>query len=339
MRIAIDGMGGDTAPDVVVDGILAAARRNPRSSYILVGPRDRLESELKKRGGAPSCVTVENATQVVEMHEHPVQALKTKRDSSIMRCVKLVLEGKADGLLSAGNTGAVVAASIFKLGLIEGVKRAGIMVPFPTEKGVTAIIDVGANINSRPINYVQYAIMASAYLKIAQAMKEEPKIGLLNIGEESEKGTEMVQHAYQILKKFFGDRFAGNIEGHDIFSGRAQVVVCDGFVGNVVLKMVEGFMGFMVKRLNANGLPSDAKSKLFEFASRFDFSEYGGAPLLGVNGVVIIAHGRSDAKAVDRAIETTDNLCEQRLNDKIAKDVKALSIWKRVTMWFGGKDE
>lgn len=338
MRIAIDGMGGDAAPDVVIDGTLAAARQDPRSSYIIVGPKDRLEAELKKRGAIPSCISVENAGQVIEMNEHPVQALKNKRDNSIMRCVKLVLEGKADGLMSAGNTGAVVAAAIFKLGLLEGVKRAGIMVPFPTEKGVSAVIDVGANINSRPVNYVQYAIMASAYMKIA-LNTPEPKVGLLNIGEESEKGTEVVQHSYQALKKFFGERFAGNIEGHDLFSGRAQVIVCDGFVGNVVLKMVEGFMSFMVKRLSLNGMPNEAKSKIAEFASRFDFSEYGGAPLLGVNGVVTIAHGRSDAKAVDRAIQTTRNLCEQRLTDKIAQDIKSLTMWKRLSLWFGGKEE
>jgi glycerol-3-phosphate acyltransferase PlsX len=338
MRIAIDGMGGDAAPEVVVDGTLAAARRDPKSSYLVTGPKDRLEAEFKKRGGLPSCVTLEHASQVVEMNEHPVEALRNKRDNSIMRCVKLVLEGKADGLMSAGNTGAVVAASIFKLGLLEGVKRSGIMVPFPTEGGVTAIIDVGANINSRPINFVQYAIMGSAYIKISQNLSEDPKVGLLNIGEESEKGTENVQHAYQALKKFFGDRFIGNIEGHDLFSGKARVIVCDGFVGNVVLKMTEGFMGFMMKRLVVNGLPAEAKTKITDFAKHFDFSEYGGAPLLGVNGVVIIAHGRSDAKAIDKAIEATDNLCRQRLTEKIAQDIKSLSLWKRVSMWFGKEE-
>jgi glycerol-3-phosphate acyltransferase PlsX len=332
-------MGGDAAPAVVVEGVLQAARRDPGSQYLLAGRPDQLEAELARQGGAPPCVSVVPAAQVIGMNEHPVMALKSKRDSSIMRCVKLVLEGRADGLMSAGNTGAVVAASIFKLGLLEGIKRAGILVPFPSEKGFSAIIDVGANPNCRPLNYLQYAIMASAYLKLVQNLTEEPKIGLLNIGEESEKGTEVVQHAHQALRRFFGDRFAGNIEGHELFSSRAQVIVCDGFVGNVVLKMAEGVVGFMMRKVGANGLPADAKASLSQFAGRFDYAEYGGAPLLGVRGVVIIAHGRSDARAIDRALQTTVGLCEQGLIDRIAQDVKALTLWKRVSMWFGGKEE
>lgn len=333
MRIAIDAMGGDNAPSCVIEGTLATARALPGHRYLLVGPRERIEEELRKHGGAPPCVTVEHASDVIRMDEHP-DALRIKRDSSIMRCVKLVLEGKADGLLSAGNTGAVVGASYFKLGLIESVKRPGILVPLPSEKGAVGLIDVGANIYTQPFHLLQYAIMGSVYVQASQLVGEEPSVGLLNIGEESEKGTKDLQHAYQLFKKFFGPRFVGNIEGHELFSGKARVVACDGFVGNVVLKMAEGLAEMVLVKCLQNGLPVEARSHVEKFRARFDYAEQGGAPLLGVNGVVTIAHGRSSGRAISRAIETTIRLAEQSLVPRIAQALRSLSLWKRVQLWW-----
>jgi glycerol-3-phosphate acyltransferase PlsX len=337
MKIAIDAMGGDHAPAAVVEGVLDAARAQPQHSFVLVGAQDALERELNKHTGVPSNVEIRHASQVVGMNEHPVQALKTKRDSSIAGCIRLVASGEAQALMSAGNTGAVVAGSIFRLGLVEGVKRAGIMIPLPTEKGFAGLIDAGANLKCQPINFLHYAMMASTYVKLATGQAEDPPVGLINVGEEAEKGTLVHQQTNMLFRRFLEARFVGNIEGHELFTGKAQVLVCDGFTGNVILKMGEGIMGHFTRSLLSNGLHESLREQVHKIARRFDYSEYGGAPLLGVNGVAIIAHGRSNPKAVAKAVQSGLEVAEKNLLEKVRHELAQLTLWKRFQKWFEEK--
>ncbi|HLG41756.1 MAG TPA: phosphate acyltransferase PlsX [Planctomycetota bacterium] len=337
MKIAVDAMGGDQAPSVVVEGTLETARQYPSHQFTLVGPKEALDHELNKHTGLPSNIEIRNATQVITMNEHPIEALKTKRDSSIHGCVRMVASGEAQGLMSAGNTGAVVAAAIFKLGLIEGVKRAGIMIPLPTEQGFAGMIDAGANLKCQPINFLHYAMMASTYIKVATGQKDEPPVGLINVGEESEKGTLVHQQTHLLFKRFLEHRFVGNIEGHELFTGKAQVLVCDGFTGNVVLKMGEGIIHTFTRMLLSNGLHESLREEVYRVSKRFDYSEYGGAPLLGVNGVVIIAHGRSTPKAIAKAVQSGLDVAERDLLGQLRTELGQLTLWRRFQKWFEEK--
>lgn len=337
MKIAIDAMGGDHAPAAVVEGTLDAARAQPGHAFVLVGIQETLERELNKHTGVPSNIEIRHASQVIGMNEHAVEALKSKRDSSIAACVRLVASGEAQALMSAGNTGAVVAAAILKLGMLEGVKRAGIMIPLPTEKGVAGLIDAGANLKGQPINYLHYAVMASTYIKLATGQAEDPSVGLINVGEEAEKGTLIHQQTNMLFRRFLEDRFVGNIEGHELLTGKAQVLVCDGFTGNVVLKMGEGIMSHFVKALLSNGLHESVREEVHRISRRFDYAEYGGAPLLGVNGVVIIAHGRSNPRAVTKAIQSGMEVAERKLLEKLRTELGQLTLWKRFQKWFEEK--
>lgn len=336
MKIAIDAMGGDHAPSEIVAGTLDAASELKDITCILVGNEDKIKTEIAKfAGNAPSNVVVEHASQVVEMHEHPVEALRQKRQSSIVKSIKLVRDGGADAAISAGNTGAMVAAGMFILGNLEGVKRAGIAVPLPSEKGRTTLIDVGANPNCKLINFLQYAVMASIYSKTLFNNVESPTIGLLNIGEESEKGNSLSREVYKHFKES-SLNFVGNVEGHELFTGKCDVVVCDGFVGNTILKTSEGLASFIVKQF-ASKLNGDRSKDMAEFSDRLDYSAYGGAPLLGVKGIVLICHGRSHAKAIKNAIKAACNLVHKKLNDSIVTELKKLSWWGRLTEWFTAK--
>lgn len=334
MKIAIDAMGGDHAPSEVIKGTLDCAAELPQHTYILTGPRERIEPHLTQK---PPNVQVEHCTQVIGMDEPPIESLKKKRDNSIMKAVKCVLEKRADACVSAGNTGALVAAAIFKLGLMEGVKRAGILVPIPTEKGFSGMIDAGANPTPRPLHLLQYALMASTYMKLLGGV-ENPRVGLLNIGEEAVKGTALSVESYQMFKRVLSHQFVGNIEGHQIFSGKCDVIVCDGFTGNVVLKMGEGMMAYMVRQFMSNGLANEqVKEYVNKVAARFDYTEHGGAPVLGVNGIVIKGHGRSQARAINQAIRAAVNLAERRLPEHVSAELTKASLWSRFRSWFGDK--
>ena len=338
MKIAIDAMGGDLAPSEIVKGTLDAATATTDIAYILVGDKEKITAEIHRTTNTiPSNIIIEHASQVVGMDEPPVEALRKKRDSSIVKAVKLIRDGKADAFLSAGNTGAVVAAATFVIGLLEGVKRAGIAVPLPTEKGCAALIDVGANTNCRPINLLQYGVMASLYSKYVFNNVANPTVGLLNIGEESEKGTDISRQTYQSFKGS-SLNFIGNIEGHDIFSGKCNVVVCDGFVGNTILKICEGLGTFLLREVS-HKFSSDEKvlKGVSNVAEKIDYSEYGGAPLLGVNGIVIICHGRSKAKAITNAIKVAHYLAKNKMNEHIIEELRKLSWWGRLQDWFTTK--
>lgn len=332
MKIVVDAMGGDYAPKAVVEGALSAAGEYPNQQIILIGIEKRIKEELKKSKSIPDNIKVINAPEVIAMDEPAALSIRKKRDSSIIRGIELLKNNKADAFFSAGNTGAVVCAATLGLGMLSGVERPGIAIMAPTlKKDPTMIVDVGANIDAKPLHLLQYAAMAEAYYEhIFRAQK--PSIGLLNIGEEEAKGTTFLKETYQLLgaSKL---NFIGNIEGKDIFKGKAEIVICDGFVGNVTLKVSEGvaeafgellkreIMGSLMSRIGALFI----RKSLRNFKKHLDYSEYGGAPLLGVNGVVIIGHGRSSAKAVKNAVRASIKEVESGVNQSIIEKIKNIS--------------
>ncbi|MDD5042859.1 MAG: phosphate acyltransferase PlsX, partial [Candidatus Omnitrophica bacterium] len=283
---------------------------------------------LKKSKYTGGRITVQHASETIEMCESPAASIRRKRDSSIVVGVNLVKEGKAEAFFSAGNTGAVVCAGTLGLGLLPGIERPGIGIITPTLKGNTLIIDVGANIDPKPTQLLQYGIMADAYCKNI-LNKDNPSVGLLNIGEEEKKGTEFIREAYELLEKSRVN-FIGNVEGKDLFTGKCDIIICDGFVGNVALKVsesaAEAMQKFLKRHLLSNiwgkiGLVFMMPS-LRHFKSQIDYAEYGGALLLGVNGVVIIGHGRSNKRAIKNAIRVAKEEIERQVNAKILEAIK-----------------
>lgn len=306
-RIAVDAMGGDHAPEAIVGGAVLAARELP-ADIILVGMKERIEPLLEALG-APANVSIAPASEVIAMGAHPVEAVRRQRDSSIVVAARMVKAGAADALVSAGSTGAAMACSLLEWGRIKGIDRPAISAVLPTLEGACIMLDVGAQVDCQPRNLVQFALMGSLYAQKVLGI-ERPRVGLLNNGEEEGKGCELVREAYPLLKEAPDLNFIGNIEGRDILVGKADVVVCDGFVGNVVLKFAEG-MGAVIFDLLREAIGRNARSKvggwmlrpvLKELWRRMDYTEYGGAPLLGVQGVCIISHGSSNEKAVKNAI-------------------------------------
>ena len=308
MKIAVDAMGGDFAPRNIVEGAVLAAREYG-VPVVLVGDQEIVRQEIARHPGADSLpLTVVHASEAVAMDESPLTPIRKKKDSSIKVAFDLVKKGEAAGLFSAGNSGAVLATAVFVLGKLKGVDRPAIGTVFPTLKGWTLLLDAGANVDCKSFHLVQFAIMGEAFAKYVLKIKK-PAVGLLSNGEEESKGNELIRETNALLRKS-SIGYVGPAEGRDIFNGRADVVVCDGFVGNAALKICEGMaeaIGSMIRQevessfmaklayLLARGAVNDVKKKL-------DYSEYGGAPLLGVDGVVIIGHGRSTAKAVKNAI-------------------------------------
>ncbi len=327
MKIVVDAMGGDYAPDVVIHGSLAAIKEYD-VEVILVGDQPKIEVLLKKAKYTGNRISVRHATEAIEMCEPAAASVRRKRNSSIVVGLNLVKEGKADAFFSAGNTGAVVCAATLELRLLPGIERPGIGIVTPTLKGVSLIIDVGANIDPKPTQLLQYGIMADAYCK-SILNKTNPSVGLLNIGEEEKKGTEFIREAYELLEKSKLN-FIGNVEGKDLFKGKCDIIVCDGFVGNVALKVAESaaeaMQTFLKRHLLSNiwgkiGLIFMMPS-LKRFKKELDYAEYGGALLLGVNGVVIIGHGRSNKKAIKNAIRVAKEEVERQVNSKILEAIK-----------------
>jgi glycerol-3-phosphate acyltransferase PlsX len=324
MRIAIDAMGGDFAPAEIVKGALQVAPELPETSLILIGNKEEIEKHIQ---GRPVNIEIVPASQVIAMEESPLDAIRQKQDSSLVRCFQFVSENKADALISAGNTGAAVAGATIFWGLLPGIKRAGISIPLPTEKGISYLIDVGANIYCHPIHLLQYGIMASVYIKYIKKI-ENPRVGLLNIGEEDSKGNLLVQETWKLMKKA-PINFVGNIEGNDLFNGECEVIVCEGFVGNVILKVTEGCADFFTRKVFS--LLTRAKQQFPQIDSlmhlldtlkkQSDYSEYGGAMLLGVNGICIISHGRSNAKAISNAIKVASESVKYQINNNIIREL------------------
>lgn len=324
-------MGGDLAPNEVLIGAFGAVDSEPGLEVVLVGD----EAQIRKATADwafPPRVTLVHAPEAIGMDEHPIEALKAKRHSSIAIGIGLVREGKADAFFSAGNTGACVAAASMALRRIEGVRRPGIAVSFPNARGATVLMDAGANIAPRAVDLLQYGIMASVYAREVLG-RAEPTVGLLNVGTEEEKGTELVQEAGKLLRAAAGLAYKGFVEGHDVFRGATDVVVCDGFVGNALLKCAEGQAALMIHRVRsvlAAAFQSElerhkVRLALHELAQQLDWAEYGGAPLLGVDGVVVIGHGRSEARAIQNGVVLAARAAGRDLTHAIAAELKRLA--------------
>jgi len=328
VRIVVDAMGGDRAPRVVVEGAVLAAKEYDHK-IILVGDTRKIEKFLRFCDYPKDKLSIEHASQKVDMGEAAAVSIRKKRDSSIAVGLNLLKEKKADVFISAGNTGAVVAASAIKLRLLDGVERPGIAIVFPTLNEPTLLIDAGANIDTRPLHLYQYAVMGSEYSKYILG-NQRPTVGLLNIGEEESKGTGLIKSARDILEK--SDlNFIGNVEARDIYTGKVNVVVCEGFIGNVVLKVTEGFAvvytELLKRELKRRFLPRiGAVLSIPAYRAikkKIDYSEYGGAPLMGVDGAVIISHGASNAKAIKNAVRVAGEYVKHRVNDRIIEKLKA----------------
>jgi glycerol-3-phosphate acyltransferase PlsX len=327
MNIAVDAVGGDYGPAPNVEGA-ALAVRELDVSITLVGDESQIGEEMRRQGCQDARLTVRHASQTVGMHESPALVARKKRDSSIWVATELVKSGEAVAVVSAGNTGASMVASFFILGVIKGVERPAIAASLPTLTGTAVMLDVGANVDCTAAHLHQFALMGNEYGKHL-FVKPNPRVGLLSIGEEDTKGNEATREAFKLLKAS-PLNFIGNVEGRDVFSGAADVVVCDGFIGNVALKMTEGVADTIKKML----MKEIAGSTLGRFAylfmaqplqrlrRRIDYAEFGGAPLLGVNGITMICHGRSSAKAIKNAIRRAKGLAESRLNALIQRDIE-----------------
>jgi glycerol-3-phosphate acyltransferase PlsX len=328
MRIALDAMGGDHAPGPIVAGAIQAVAADPELTLILVGDRERVEPLL------PSDATRErleicHAAESIGMNESPVEALRAKPDNSIARCWKLMVGKQVDAIVSAGNTGAMVAGGLLSRRFLKGVKRPGIATVMPTAKGPCALIDIGANVHPRASHLYQYGVMGSIFARHILG-KENPTVGLMNVGEEEGKGHDVVVEAYGLLKAGLKERFVGNVEGRDIHRGAADVIVTDGFVGNVVLKLSEGVFDFIMKTVAKEiigPLPNDAALAMKAFhalIARYDYSTFGGAPLLGVDGICIICHGSSKEVAIRNAIGVAAKNARVKLNEKIVEELATM---------------
>jgi len=327
MKIIVDAMGGDYAPGVVVEGAVTAALEYG-TEIVLVGDEAKIREHLDKTKYSGGKISVQPAQEVIEMHESPATSVRRKRNSSIVVGLNMVKEGKGEAFFSAGNTGAVVCAATLGLGLLPSIERPGIAIVTPTLKGNSLIIDVGANIDAKPLHLLQYGFMATVYCQNI-LNKPNPSVGLLNVGEEESKGTDFVKETYELLAKS-PLNFIGNVEGKALFSGKCDIIICDGFVGNVALKVTEGTAEAIQVFLKRHLLKSNLLGKLgilllkksfSKFKKELDYSEYGGAPLLGVNGAVIIGHGRSNIKAIKNAIHVAGTEVERKINQKILEAI------------------
>ncbi len=324
MKIALDAMGGDYAPAVTVEGALEAVSEIQGLSVVLVGDEVELATELKGKNYPVSSIYIKHASQVVDMGEAPLTAIRRKKDSSIKVAIELVKSGEADAMVSAGNSGVVMATALFLLGKLPGVERPAIAAVMPTLKGCFILIDAGANVDCRANHLLQFAIMGEAYAKSIFNIGS-PKISLLGIGEEDAKGNELTKEAFKLIKES-GLNFIGNIEGKDIFLGDADVVVSDGFVGNIALKISEGLAETMTKMLKREISEKSTgrigylflKNALKSFKKKTDYSEYGGAPLLGISKPCIISHGRSTAKAIKNALKLAGEFYIKGVQDIIS---------------------
>ncbi len=324
MRIAVDAMGGDFAPKEIVRGAVEAAKKYD-CEIVLVGDEEQIRAELHGEDPAALRISIVHASEVIGMNEHPAEAVRSKKDSSVVVATRLVKDGSCDAVFSAGSTGAAVAAAQLILHRIRGVGRPAIATPMPTPDGVTLMLDSGANVDSKPEHLVQSGVMGSLYAQYVFGI-EHPRVGLLNIGEEETKGNEQVKETYQLLKVEPNIHFCGNAEGRDVPKGNFDVVICDGFVGNVVLKFAEGLaktiLGLIQEEIRGAGLMAKLGALLLmptlrRLGKRLDVREYGGAPLLGVNGCCVIGHGSSDVKSVASAIGVTVDYVNGKVLDQI----------------------
>ncbi len=323
MKVALDAMGGDFAPEMTIAGAVEAVNEYD-IEVILVGDRQQLTDSLSGKRHPSHKISIVHTSEVVAMNESPAIALRKKKDSSIRVAIELVKSSLADAAVSAGNSGVAMATSLFILGKLPNVDRPAIATIMPSLTGFFVLIDAGANVDCKPENLMQFALMGNAYYK-ALFDVSDPKVSLLSIGEEDTKGNELTKEAFKLLKNS-GINFTGNMEGKDIFSGNADVIVCDGFIGNIVLKVSEGLAETIIKMLKREIINATTgklgylmiKPALRNFRKRTDYSEYGGAPLLGINGTCIISHGRSSSKAIKNAIRVSAEMAKKKVHEDIA---------------------
>jgi glycerol-3-phosphate acyltransferase PlsX len=330
VKIALDAMGGDQGPELLIDGACRALRKNKELSVILLGPEEQLKKQVEQCADFSNLAQrmfIEHAPETIAMEESPVVAIRKKKDSTIMRGFDLVKNGQADAVVSAGHSGATMAAGIRKLGRLEGVSRPGIASLFPTRNSPVMLMDIGANVDCRPQHLLQFAVMASSCYALLQN-RTNPRVGLLSIGSEPGKGNALIKETHELLSQSKLN-FVGNVEGRDVYSGDLDVVVCDGFVGNISLKISEGLAEAAMQMLKDEIMKSvQAKigylliRKAFAaFRKRVDYAEYGGAPLLGINGIGIICHGSSSSVAICNAIGEAAKLVENKVNDSIVQSL------------------
>ena len=325
MRIGIDAMGGDLAPAEVVKGVLAARTLLGKDDrLVLIGDAAAIHAHLNHDGSWKDHIEVRHTAQVIGMSEAPVEALRAKPDSSIAVMARMHRKGEIDACISAGNTGAYVAAAQMRLRRLRGVHRPGIAIVTPAANGPVVVCDVGANVNCRPQHLHQYGIMATVYARNV-CKTEAPRVGLLSIGQEDAKGNDLVKQTRELLKDAPDLRFVGNVEGRDLFRGVCDVMICDGFVGNVVLKLIEGMaegvlgalLGELAIRMPA--LEKEIKRAAADIMVKYDFNEYGGAPLLGVAGICIICHGASSHRGIENAIGVAMEFARHEVNEQITE--------------------
>lgn len=324
IKVAVDAMGGDNAPGAIVKGAVDALNENGKLFVYLTGKEDAIRQELSRYSYPAERIEIVPASQVIETGEPPVHAIRGKKDSSLVVALGLVRKGQADAFVSAGSTGAVLVGGQVMVGKLKGVERAPLAPLIPTLKGNSLLIDCGANVDARPSHLVQFAKMGSIYMENVMHI-EKPRVALVNIGAEEEKGNALAKETYPLLKACEDINFIGNIEARDIPEGKADVIVCEAFVGNVILKLYEGVAGALMKKVKA-GMMSTLRSKigallvkpaLKRTLKNFDVSEYGGAPLLGLKGLVVKSHGSSDANEIKNSILQCIQFKEQNINEKI----------------------
>ncbi len=332
MKIALDAMGGDLGLSVNIQGALEACHAWPDISVVLVGDQDKIRKELKSMGSVRAeRLEIQHASDIVGMHESPVEACRTKPDSSIMMCAKLLSDGGVQAMVSAGNSGATMTASLLHIRRVEGISRPAIATIMPTIDGHCVMLDMGANVDCKPKHLLQFAVMGSVYFE-AMFKKKNPIVGLLSIGEEEGKGNELTLETHHLLKNS-GLNYIGNVEGRDIPVGKADVVVCDGFVGNVVLKFGEGLAESIIKLMKneIKGHPLALigglliKGVLKNLKKKVDPAEYGGAPLLGIQGISIVSHGGSTPLAIKNALRVAAELVRDDINVHIQEKLKNIS--------------
>lgn len=327
-RVVIDAMGGDNSPGALVEGAVLATKEHDDVFIYVVGPKEQIEEELNKYQYNKDQIEVVHAPDEITCHDQPVEAVRTKKESSLIVGLNLIKEKKAEALISAGSTGAVLVGGRMIAGRIKGIRRSPLAPLLPREGGVSLLIDCGANMDSRPADLVQFAQMGTIYMKHIVGI-ENPRVAIVNVGAEEEKGNALVKETFPLLKACPNINFIGSIEARDIPSGYADVIVCDAFVGNVILKLYEGTAKFLMKKIKTAMTSSPVstvgaalvKPKLKEAVKDFDASNYGGAPLLGINGLVTKVHGNSSALEVKNAVTQCIDFSKNKINDLIRENI------------------
>jgi glycerol-3-phosphate acyltransferase PlsX len=326
MRIALDARGGKHAPLAIVEGAALAIQRRPDLQFLFVGDAEALSPLITQSGLKASAVGIQSCSEAIEDAESPIEALKAKPAASIVMALEAHERGEADAVVSAGNSGAQIVASIEILGELEGVKRPAIGSYFPTQDGRIFVIDVGANVSCRAIHLLQFAVMGALFRKHLDGL-QIPRVALLSNGEESTKGSHPIKEAHELMSLVPGFNFIGNIEGRQIYTGQADVVVTDGFTGNVLLKFAESIPDILAQCARKTGLAAGPTAELEALLRSFDYQEFGGAPLLGVNGVSIVCHGRSTSKAIASAIGEAVKMVQLQVNQSIREQIHTMGQW------------